>query len=214
MLTEWLRLGGPAMWALLLLSVAATTLIIVKLWEFYELRLHRQGYAARSLDAWQRRQPEQALAVLAAESSPLASVLGYALRTLGESGLDEVQQRERIAQFAQARLEAMRSFLRPLELIAQLAPLLGLLGTVLGMIDAFQALQAAGAQPDPGLLSGGIWQALLTTAAGLVIAIPVMAAHVGFERVVERQQLAIEAALTALFTTPTASAAASARHAA
>lgn len=214
MLTEWLRLGGPAMWVLLLLSIAATTLVIVKLWEFWELRLHRQDYLARSLDAWSRQQPEQAQALLAAEPAPVARVLAFALRTMGEAGLAEAQLRERVAQFAQARLEAMRSFLRPLELIAQLAPLLGLLGTVLGMIDAFQALQVAGAQPDPGLLSGGIWQALLTTAAGLVIAIPVMAAHTGFERMVERQQLAIEAVLTTLFTTPAVARVAVPRHAA
>lgn len=62
--------------------------------------------------------------------------------------------------------------LKVLELTAQIAPLLGLFGTVLGMIDAFQTLQDAGGSTDPSLLAGGIWVALMTTAAGLVVAIP------------------------------------------
>ncbi len=68
-----------------------------------------------------------------------------------------------------ARLE---SGFRLLESVAQLAPLLGLFGTVLGMISAFQALQEAGAQVDPSILAGGIWVALLTTAVGLAVAMP------------------------------------------
>lgn len=62
--------------------------------------------------------------------------------------------------------------LKLLDLIAQIAPLLGLFGTVLGMIDAFRTLQEAGSSADPSLLAGGIWVALLTTAAGLVVAMP------------------------------------------
>jgi biopolymer transport protein ExbB len=56
--------------------------------------------------------------------------------------------------------------------VAQVAPLLGLFGTVLGMIEAFQGLQQAGAAVDPSALAGGIWVALLTTAVGLVVAMP------------------------------------------
>ncbi|WP_407943295.1 MotA/TolQ/ExbB proton channel family protein [Mangrovicoccus ximenensis] len=62
--------------------------------------------------------------------------------------------------------------LRVLEIVAQVAPLLGLFGTVLGMIDAFRQLQSAGSGADPSLLAGGIWVALLTTAAGLAVAMP------------------------------------------
>lgn len=62
--------------------------------------------------------------------------------------------------------------LKVLELTAQIAPLLGLFGTVLGMIDAFRTLQEAGGSADPSVLAGGIWVALMTTAAGLVVAIP------------------------------------------
>ena len=65
---------------------------------------------------------------------------------------------------------------RLLELIGLIAPLLGLLGTILGMITAFQALQESGQQADPTVLAGGIWEALLTTALGLIVAIPAIVA--------------------------------------
>ncbi len=78
--------------------------------------------------------------------------------------------------------------------------MIGLLGTVLGMINAFQALQNAGNRVDPSILSGGIWVALLTTAAGLIIAIPAAAAHNWMEGVVYRVQRAMEDAATRVFT--------------
>jgi biopolymer transport protein ExbB len=85
-------------------------------------------------------------------------------------------------------------------LIANLSPLIGLLGTVIGMINAFQALQNAGNKVDPSILSGGIWVALMTTAAGLIIAIPSAAAHNWMEGVVYRAQRAMEDAVTRVFT--------------
>ena len=61
-------------------------------------------------------------------------------------------------------------------MIGNISPLLGLLGTVIGMIQAFQRLEEAGTQVDPALLSGGIWVALLTTAVGLIVALPAITA--------------------------------------
>jgi biopolymer transport protein ExbB len=97
-----------------------------------------------------------------------------------------------------------RSGLRPLELIATIAPLLGLLGTVLGMIAAFQALQEAGNRADPATLAGGIWEALLTTAAGMAVAIPASMALTWFESVVDRLRLEMEDAATRIFLRPVA----------
>lgn len=77
-----------------------------------------------------------------------------------------------------------------------MSPLLGLLGTVLGMIVAFQQMEAAGAQVDPSTLSSGIWQALLTTAVGLGIAIPAIAVHNWMERKVERVAIRMNDAVT------------------
>ena len=73
-------------------------------------------------------------------------------------------------------IKNLERYLRGLEVIANLSPLLGLLGTVLGMIKAFARLETAGTNVDPAILAGGIWEALLTTAFGLSVAIPTLAA--------------------------------------
>jgi biopolymer transport protein ExbB len=98
-------------------------------------------------------------------------------------------------------LARARAGLRPLELIATIAPLLGLLGTVLGMISAFQALQEAGARADPSMLAGGIWEALLTTAAGMAVAIPASVAATWFESITDRLRLEMEDIGTRIFQT-------------
>ena len=98
-------------------------------------------------------------------------MLGCAIRGSLRRDLSEAMVREEVARLAGDRLEGLRAYLRPLEVIAGVAPLLGLFGTVLGMISAFQQLEQAGSQVNPAVLSGGIWEALLTTAVGLAVAI-------------------------------------------
>lgn len=212
--TELLQLGGPAMYALLLLSVAALTIVIVKTWEFWEQRLGARDFVPRALEAWQRGQTDQALAMLDARPSPLAAVMSAAIATRERNDLREDQQREQLAMLASEKLESARSLLRPLEVIASLAPLLGLLGTVLGMIKVFQRLQEAGDRVNPSILSGGLWEALLTTAGGLTVAVIALAAFHTFDRQVERLRHDMEGALTRIFTQPLDGDAGDAREAA
>jgi biopolymer transport protein ExbB len=196
---DWLALGGPVMWILAVLSVLGLTLILAKLWEFTEQKVWSRDFVAPALQLWRGGQAEQALALLSAHPGPLAAVLAVAVRER-QAGTALPDARERLAALAAVHLDRARSLFRPLEVIATLAPLLGLLGTVLGMIEAFQRLQAAGERVDPALLSGGIWEALLTTAAGLIVAIPAVAALNGLERVVETLHRDLEAALSELLT--------------
>ena len=196
----WLQLGGPAMLVLGLMSVAVVTLGIIKAWEFSEQRLGSREFVDASLQAWSRGQGAQALAALQGSPSPLAAVLRDAVQVLQDAALSDSHARERIERRALEALAAARSHLRTLDLIGSLAPLVGLFGTVLGMIDAFQALQAAGDRVQPSILSGGIWVALLTTAAGLVVAIPATAAHQLVDGIVERAGRAMEDAATQVFT--------------
>lgn len=93
----------------------------------------------------------------------------------------------------------MSRHIRLLELIAMVAPLLGLLGTVLGMISAFQSLAAAEGAANASLLAGGIWVALLTTAAGLMVAIPAAVAAGLLAERVDRAAQMIEAAVGQFF---------------
>jgi biopolymer transport protein ExbB len=100
---------------------------------------------------------------------------------------------------ARAWLASLSTGTRVLELTVVIAPLLGLLGTVLGMIEAFRALEEAGARADPSLLAGGIWEALLTTAAGMAVAIPASVALSWIESRRARAAADLEAVLTQLF---------------
>jgi len=105
----------------------------------------------------------------------------------------------RITRIARRDLAEARRGLGALDLIAVIAPLMGLLGTVLGMIVAFQTLQEAGARADPAALAGGIWEALLTTAAGMGVAIPAALAEGWFEGAISRAEAEMEDLATRIF---------------
>ena len=116
--------------------------------------------------------------------------------------IPEDDAREEAARQARAVLNETRLGLRMLDLVVTIAPLLGLLGTVLGMIDAFQALQDSGQQADPAALAGGIWAALLTTAAGMAVAIPASVMLSIFDGMADRLAHDLEDLVTRVFTTP------------
>ena len=197
--------GGPIMVVLLGLSVLALTLVLLKLLQFASLRIGARAFIDEALGHWTALRPESALQALAATPNPIARVLETAMRGLNHPNLGQDVVREDVLRVAAAQYQALNRYLRGLDAIATLAPLLGLLGTVLGMINAFQALEAAGGRADPAQLAGGIWEALLTTAFGLAVAIPTAAALHGLESVVERTRHAMEDAVTRVFTRDTRS---------
>lgn len=201
-LFTWLQLGGPVMLVLVALSVISLTLILMKVWEFTEARIGARHYLPALYDAVHRGQWELAAQTVRDRPGPLPAILLLAVQARRDPALPEAEAREQVAAFAADRIEQLRGLFRPLEVIATLAPLLGLLGTVLGMIEAFQRLQASADRIDPAILSGGIWEALLTTAAGLIVAIPTIAALHALERKVERLHRDTETALTRVFTRP------------
>lgn len=194
------QVGGPVVTILLVMSVMALAIILLKLWQFSSLQLGSTQFVDGALAHWQAGRHNAALALLKPSPNPVAKVIAIAIN--GRSRLDapESTVREEAARVASAELEKLRGNLRGLELIGTLSPLLGLLGTVLGMITAFQQLQAAGSRVDPSALSGGIWEALLTTAVGLAVAIPTVAVLSALERTIERTQHRMEDALTRVFT--------------
>lgn len=196
--------GGPVLIILAMLSVMALTIILAKLYQFARLQLNAREPVATALALWYLGDADGALTALEESRQPRARLLAHAITCLGQikqqNPADLALVREEITRAASAELEQLRAWLRALEVIAALSPLLGLLGTVLGMIDAFRQLELAGSRVDPAILSGGIWQALLTTAVGLSVAIPVVFAHNWLERRVERCAHAMEDAVTRLFT--------------
>ena len=130
-------------------------------------------------------------------SSPYDRIAAESGRLRGSATSRDAYANE-LAAFATSELHALRGGMRILEVIAAAAPLLGLLGTVLGMIEAFRQLESAGSQIDPSLLSGGIWQALLTTAAGLIVALPALAAWHMFDRNLETARVNVNTLLAGL----------------
>ena len=196
----WVDIGGPVVIILLAISVVALTIVLVKLWQFGAVRLGEIAPVREALRLYQSGQTDGALALLSGRAGdPAAGMLARAIR--GRClGLPESMVREEVLRFGGDALESLRAGFRPLEVIASLAPLLGLFGTVLGMIDAFHQLELAGSQVDPAILSGGIWEALLTTAVGLAVAIPVVAVLSWMERRVDRFAHQISSITTRVFT--------------
>lgn len=162
--------GGVVLFAIVVLSVYAVYLFFVRFFKLAKERLDTDELMARVNAAVRERDLDLALDACEQHGGPVARVLQSALLRL-PYGRQAVE-----AAFAEASLleeQSLTRGLRPLATIAQVAPLLGLLGTVTGMIIAFGEISVAGTG-NPGLLAGGIGQALVTTAAGLIVAIPVL----------------------------------------
>ncbi|SEN54149.1 outer membrane transport energization protein ExbB [Loktanella fryxellensis] len=195
--------GGIAMIPIVALSVATVGIILWKVWRMLRGGAWSGGRTRRAVDQWCAGQGD-AMATLGTSRTQRARVARVAMQSATDPALTDAAAREETARVARAALEEGRSGLRALELIATIAPLLGLLGTVLGMIGAFQALQQAGVRADPAALAGGIWEALLTTAAGMAVAILASVGLSWFESVNDRLRFDLEDAATRIFLARTA----------
>lgn len=198
-IAAFLERGGPTLWLIGMLSVLTVALILWKIWRLALAGAWSGRATARAVALWSGGQSDAAQAALEGRRSLRARLARAAMQARLDPTLDDAQSREETARIARADLDRARTGLRALELISTIAPLLGLLGTVLGMIAAFQTLQQAGARADPAALAGGIWEALLTTAAGMAVAIPAGIALSWFESVTDRLQADMEDIATRIF---------------
>lgn len=202
-LASFLVIGGPVVWIHVFMSVLLVTILLLKLWQFAAGGVFSSRVRARAdrvVALWEGGDRDAAIESAEAGRDPQSRLLFHATgflrrETLTGRALDEELNREASLYFGQ-----LRSHLHTIELIAALAPLLGLLGTVLGMIEAFQAMEAAGRQVDPSVLSGGIWKALLTTAVGLVVAVPAIVLHNWLERRIENTAAGLSDRVTRILT--------------
>lgn len=187
---EFLITGGPSIWAIAALSVATVALILWKVWRLMLAGAWSRRMSARAAEAWENGEAAVALSLVEGRKGLRSRLTRAAMQA--RLGLSEEAAREETSRVARRLLASQGSALRALELISTIAPLLGLLGTVMGMISAFQALQEAGSRADPSMLAGGIWEALLTTAAGMAVAIPASAALTWFEAVLDNLRADLE----------------------
>ena len=169
--------GGPVMIPIGLCSLLALTVIIERLFSLRRAKVIPPDFIAglkpiidKNGDGYRG-----ALAYCERHASPIANIFAAGIRSLGFTV--EIVEKH-IAQAGQREILNLRKYLRMLSLIASIAPLLGLLGTITGMIKAFQTVAAAGETLGrTEALAKGIYEAMITTAAGLMIAIPVLIAY-------------------------------------
>jgi biopolymer transport protein ExbB len=192
--------GGPVLWLIAALSVATLAFILWKVWRLALMGAWSGAASERAVALWSGGDGAGAAAAVAGRTSLRATLVRAAMAARTDPALTEAQAREETTRVAKAELARARSGLRLLDLVVTIAPLLGLLGTVIGMIAAFRTLQETGSQADPSDLAGGIWVALLTTAAGMAVAIPASMALSWFESVVDRVQADMEDLATRIFT--------------
>lgn len=200
---DWLallKLGGPVVLVLMLMSVTALAVTLYKLIQFRRYSLRSLNGLDASLSFWCQGQKDEALRVLDSCSSPIASILRDGMQWLSRTSADRDSIEAELTRMAHEILARLSSRLGVLEQVSYLAPLLGLLGTVLGIIDVFRGLAEQGANANAGLLAGGIWEALLTTAVGLCVAIPFALIHAAALGRIETLRTRMEDLLTRLFT--------------
>jgi biopolymer transport protein ExbB len=211
-LADLVEAGGPVVLLLLLLSVAALAIVLGKVLQFQVAGIGRHTRGHGALKAWLEGRKGDAGALLKGDRTVLGEVAARLVAASMRRNTDPSSLREDIERVCRNRLAELRAYLRALDMIAQTAPLIGLFGTVIGMIEAFRGMQGAGAAVDPSVLAGGIWVALLTTAVGLAIAIPVSAITGWLDGRLEREQVAMASLVTAFFTGAVAEPAASAEE--
>lgn len=195
---QYMRDGGPVMWPLLALSVVALAFIIERFFALRRARINVNEFLAKIRKALiVNHSVREAIKICEQYRGPVASIMKAGLLKYGQPKEDIEKTIENAALYEMGRLERG---LVVLATVANIAPLLGFLGTVTGMINSFEALMEQGLS-NPGLVAGGIAEALITTAAGLIVAIPVQMAYNYFMSRINRFVRDIETAANMLLET-------------
>jgi biopolymer transport protein ExbB len=170
---EIVRAGGPMMWPIILCSIAAAAIVLERLWTLQDRRVLPKELTGKVWQLIESNQINDKVIAALEQNSPLGRVLAAGLANRHRS---REAMMERLEDAGRHVIHELERFLNTLGTIAGISPLLGLLGTVTGIIKSFNAIQAGG-MGDPRALSGGIAEALICTAAGLIVAIPALFAY-------------------------------------
>lgn len=187
--------GGVVTWIIALLSAVGLPVAAIKAYQFYKMDIYRSGDIQQAMAAYRRGQVDGLAKRLDALVHPAAPLIGYAIAEAHTRSMASAVLREELTRRAQYLIRHLSRHIWLLELIAASAPLFGLLGTVLGMIVAFQGV-GAGSGADTALLAAGIWEALLTTAFGLGVALPFSILAAVFNNAVDDVRDMVEDGLT------------------
>ena len=165
---ELVKAGGWVMWPIIACSIAALAIIGERFWSLQKKYVSPPNLVSQIQQWLERKQLDQARITLLQQSSPLGRVLAAGLINRDH---DREIVKESIEDAGRHIVPELDRYLNSLGTIASISPFLGLLGTVLGMIEMFAGISIHGVG-DPAIVAGGIAQALITTAAGLGVAIP------------------------------------------
>src|SRR6266699_3042812 len=174
MLPPFLKLGGPVIWLILAASAVMLVVFIPRVLHYHRAQINSMEFLNGVRNVLKRENVVEALSICDATPGPVARLVKVAIlnRERGQEGV-----REALEEAGLIEVPPLEDKLNLLATIAQISPLMGLLGTVLGFIKIFSELQDKATLANAQDLSGGVWQALICTAAGLAVAIPCYAAY-------------------------------------
>jgi len=179
------KFGGPVMWIIAFCSIIAIVVVLQRWFHLHRLQVNVGELLNGLFNVLKRGNLLEAISLCEETPGPVSHVLRSVILRYAQNDTDLKQAATNASLDEIPRMERHMNLLVT---IAYITPLLGLLGTVLGMIDAFQIIQIKGAFVNAVGLSGAIWQALLTTAAGLCVAIP---CHIAYNYLVTRIQTVV-----------------------
>jgi len=174
MLPKFLTYGGPMIWLIAMASAAALVVFVERILYYHRAQINSMEFLNGVRNVLRRDNVVEAISICDATPGPVARLVKVAIlsRERGREGV-----REALEEAGLIEVPPLESKLNLLATIAQIAPLMGLLGTVLGLIRIFTTIQAQGTLANIESFATGIWEALICTAAGLALAIPCYAAY-------------------------------------
>lgn len=174
---ELIQKGGPVMYPIILCSVLALAIVIERFYHLYKARIDTKDFMNNVEITIKRNRIAEAIKICDKTPGPISRIVKACIL---KHDRPRQEIRESIEDAGHQEVPRLEKHLSLLATIAHISPLLGLLGTVTGMVRAFQIIQEKSVSfnpVSPGDLAGGIWEALLTTVAGLIVAIPTVVAY-------------------------------------
>lgn len=171
---DFLSKGGFLVLPILLCSVFTVAIFLERIITFSRMRTRGTGLAEKTAALLLQEKHSMALQEAEQSNSPMGRILAQAIEA---KDMDREVLETVMVNATEEEVRNLSTYTHALATIGNIAPLLGLLGTVIGMIKAFMVIQDMGGTVNASVLAGGIWEAMLTTALGLAVALPTMVAH-------------------------------------
>jgi len=178
--------GGWVMYVIVMLSVYVLGVMLFKAYQFVTCEVFNTYFIDKVMVHVKRGELTDASQLLARERGPLARIMRVSIESIMNRDMTMKSRESEIARVGSGELRYLESHMRGLEMASAIGPLLGLLGTVIGMVETFSKLSESGSRVDPSMFAGGIWQALTTTVGGLLVAVPAMASYYLIDSIIER----------------------------